>query len=716
MNEQHVWGGLWIGAGLAQQTDHYVEFAPTMDAAAHQVNDIVNGAILTDSGGGVTESDFGNPQTTGINDSSKMFDIVVDSIWSDHSITGHIDLKTPAGYGCYSQCVTHQWTFTFHPLTVGVESSGYSQEGSNAHGQFTLSRVDNCACLAPAIDLSGTMTFGGTAMSGSDYTPLSNRLNFAAGHDSAVVQVFAKDDKVIEWTEDVTLSLPQDANFYIVANKQTARVEIVDNDPVNIILQNLPEESTGTPNETDPGAFIPVNDNDNNGNGIPDGQESVPPSGDPDVSTMLLYLQHDVKSGATVTFSVNHPELVRVFRSNGTELHFSQMAGSNNPPLVLLNPATDGPTLSLRVEAIGALSTLGGIVFQLKATDATTAPTTKPSNSDDKVNARAVEQHWEVQASIRDPRSWFWWRDANDAPTTSHQLHSPLEAFVSQLSAVVKGGMLEMTLALKGGKGLKDIEGTGGATHISKDWLDGLHPGAPYQNLGIAAFSMHSAGSQDVISLNLDRGSLTDWGDPAPNGYDVARECTLRAPLAASEGTVDVWFWYGDVFDSSDHWLTDGAWALDTPQNRAIWKQEDAAKWRGKPGAGWVDYTGHKNGNWVLENWRYWNPMLMVLVGFHLDWSWADGVWTVTLDDPQTTPVYGNSQILCATGIDFKAKLAEKGYKWDQIWRNEGETFENGVAKPDWRKWNVPVSHPKIHYPIAPKWVFSDAQPSSIPG
>ncbi len=368
MNEQGAYGNLWMGSNygsgwMPRQTNQYVELAPTLDAAGHQVQNIVAGVIMV----GGTEWDF-DSTTTGIYDSTKPFDIVPETIWSDHSITGHIDFHAGNG-SCYGQCFTHQWGFTFHPLTVGIKSSGYSQEGSTAHiGQFTLTRTDNCNSLAPAIDLSGTMTFGGCAISDSDYTPLSDHLKFSAMESTSTILVHARDDTTSEWTEDVTASLPQNANFYIVANKQTARVEIVDNDPVDVVLANMREEAAGTPNEMDPGATVQIDDGDGNANGIPNYAETTVSVSGQALVPLVLRFQNDVKRGATVTLTMTNAQSFRLRDAGGTVLALA--TDSSGVGSIVLNPRGYTSPLSLHLQACAA----GTTIITLTATDVAAHP------------------------------------------------------------------------------------------------------------------------------------------------------------------------------------------------------------------------------------------------------------------------------------------------------------------------------------------------------
>ncbi len=275
-------------SGDGRHSNLYVDIAPTSSAAANEVMTILNGSVVIDANSipGCPGHTFTFPSPdAGINDSSKAFDILVNNIGGNHDIHGHIAFYAQDAHGCYSQCFSHQWTFTFHALTVGVESSDYSQEGSTAHvGHFTFTRTDT-SCFAPAVDLSGAVTFAGCAISGTDYTPLSNHVRFAAGQSSATSSVYAIDDKVSEWTEDVVAMFASNSDFYVVLGKQGAWVEIVDND-VGI---------GGVPN-----GLLWANTDDDNHNGVEDCDDRSGFSDDDLIPITFDYPQ-EIRPNATIT-------------------------------------------------------------------------------------------------------------------------------------------------------------------------------------------------------------------------------------------------------------------------------------------------------------------------------------------------------------------------------------------------------------------------------
>ena len=74
---------------------------------------------------------------------------------------------------------------------------------------------------------------------------------------------------------DVTLSLAYTKDGITVAD--TVKLTVV---TLNLIVQNLAEESGATPHEEDPGAFLPLNGDDDNGNGILDKDDTTQVTGE----------------------------------------------------------------------------------------------------------------------------------------------------------------------------------------------------------------------------------------------------------------------------------------------------------------------------------------------------------------------------------------------------------------------------------------------------
>jgi Calx-beta domain/Domain of unknown function (DUF4114) len=93
-------------------------------------------------------------------------------------------------------------------------------------GQFTLRRTGYTGDA-----LTVNYAFGGTATNGSDYLPSNNenRVTFAAGSDTAIVNFNVIDDKFYEGTESVSLTLTSGKD-YRISDTPTASIDIADND------------------------------------------------------------------------------------------------------------------------------------------------------------------------------------------------------------------------------------------------------------------------------------------------------------------------------------------------------------------------------------------------------------------------------------------------------------------------------------------------------
>ncbi len=99
---------------------------------------------------------------------------------------------------------------------------------------------------APApSDVTVHYAIGGTATSGSDYTPLSGQVVIKAGETTAQVAVTVQDDLVVEGPETVTLTL-QSANFTWFGQTENCTVSnaahtvaVADNDQAQVIIEKV---------------------------------------------------------------------------------------------------------------------------------------------------------------------------------------------------------------------------------------------------------------------------------------------------------------------------------------------------------------------------------------------------------------------------------------------------------------------------------------------
>ncbi len=300
----------------------------------------------------------------------------MDSVGSDGSMTGHICFSAQHEHDCYSQCVGALWSFTFHALTLSIESSGYSQEGSTTQvGQFVVSRTDTSP-IAPAVNLGSAIGYQvgypGSATSGSDYTPLDTHVRFGVGQTSTSFPVVASDDRTPEWTEYVRADLSASGHFYVVPTKWTATVDIVDPRNIGIALS--------APVRSDGNKWIWVNNDDDNKNGRLDWAEQQS-SGDDDLYALELSFPYIVP-GTSVTLSLISGA-VNVWASANKGLRL--LGGS------VFSVALTNSNHSVYVEAVGKSLAPNDIVFMLQASDS--KQVTHPSNPTPATTQAAADPH-----------------------------------------------------------------------------------------------------------------------------------------------------------------------------------------------------------------------------------------------------------------------------------------------------------------------------------
>ena len=114
-------------------------------------------------------------------------------------------------------------------VTVTATDAAASEAGSNP-GTFTLTRTG-----ATTASLSVQYSVGGTATSGSDYTPLTGSVTIGAGQSSATVTVTPVDDPDFEGDETVSLTLTANA-AYSVGTPGTATLTIADDDVATVTV------------------------------------------------------------------------------------------------------------------------------------------------------------------------------------------------------------------------------------------------------------------------------------------------------------------------------------------------------------------------------------------------------------------------------------------------------------------------------------------------
>ena len=115
-------------------------------------------------------------------------------------------------------------------------------------GQFTLTRTGD---FAQSLTVAYTLT--GTATNSTDYQNLPGTVTFAAGKDTATIDLNPIDDNIFEGQETAILSLTANPTAYTLATANSATVNIADNDTqptVSISDVSINEGDSGTTNAT----------------------------------------------------------------------------------------------------------------------------------------------------------------------------------------------------------------------------------------------------------------------------------------------------------------------------------------------------------------------------------------------------------------------------------------------------------------------------------
>jgi hypothetical protein len=212
-------------------------------------------------------------------------------------------------------------------------------------------------------------TDGGSATPGEDYDDSP----FAAG------QVTFNPGESEKW---LPLDPIDDGATYTILGRNYETDQIVDDDPADVVIQGLPEETEPSPNEIDPGGTLVINDDDDNGNGVPDNEESQVDPADDELEAVVLHIPSDPKDGTAVTLSINpdSASAFRVWNADGVQI-LGRVGGAGTPVTSVPIDPSKGSWQVVYIEAIAPAQTW----LVLAADDAPTAA--RPSNSADQANA-----------------------------------------------------------------------------------------------------------------------------------------------------------------------------------------------------------------------------------------------------------------------------------------------------------------------------------------
>lgn len=172
---------------------------------------------------------------------------------------------------------------------------------------------------------------------------------------------------------------------YATTEYDQGALEIVDNDAVDVEIQGLPEETESAENETNPGAMIAVNDDDDNANGTPDNQDTQADPGDDELEPVVLNLP-PAKDGAEVILSINPytASAFRVWDADGVQI-LGVFGGAGDPVTSVSLDLAKGTSQTVYIEALSDSQTY----LLLAANDSPAA--TRPSGSNDQANVKTGE-------------------------------------------------------------------------------------------------------------------------------------------------------------------------------------------------------------------------------------------------------------------------------------------------------------------------------------
>ena len=284
-----------------------------------------------------------------------------------------------------------------HPATLMFNRDGREEDDLTLNFSLTGDQIEDIAN-----QITGTLYYwtpddeGNQVYHSEDYDIASGTVTIPAGTDYAFVDLYAIDDDTPEWTKELNIRLEDDDENYI-ANHQfdgdgvdsdgdgsdedpDGTVYCIDNDPADVIIQGLPEETEPSPNEVDPGGVLRPNTDDDDNNGIIDGEQSHVDLSDDELEPVELRFPADPKDGTELTLSIDPATAasIRVWKDDGTQL-LGVFGNAGNPVTSCPLSSTDGPSMTVYLEArVAAYTSL-----TLEATDS--GP--YPSSSSDYCNA-----------------------------------------------------------------------------------------------------------------------------------------------------------------------------------------------------------------------------------------------------------------------------------------------------------------------------------------
>lgn len=159
----------------------------------------------------------------------------------------------------------------------------------------------------------------------------------------------------------------------------------IDVSTFSLNVADLPNASQPSPNQMDPGVFIPINDNYDSGGDVPDDQLPVPQADDSQLVDASLTLSG--ASGAQATWSLDFPSSIEVFEVQDGTLTPVTSDQASDP--VTLEP--DGTDVQLELEGISAAA---DILIKATMTPVTGQVMAAPATD----QAKAQSDHFGINA------------------------------------------------------------------------------------------------------------------------------------------------------------------------------------------------------------------------------------------------------------------------------------------------------------------------------
>jgi Ca2+-binding RTX toxin-like protein len=122
-------------------------------------------------------------------------------------------------------------------VSITASDDTATEDGNTA--TFTISRTGDTS-----EDLEVSFTISGSASNGDDYDTITSTATIPAGESSIEIEIDPIDDDMVEGTEDVTLTLDEDASYDIDGSDDAATAEILDNEEFEVSI-TAPDPAAG---------------------------------------------------------------------------------------------------------------------------------------------------------------------------------------------------------------------------------------------------------------------------------------------------------------------------------------------------------------------------------------------------------------------------------------------------------------------------------------